>query len=54
MSLKLAEMLPLSSVHAIEPYPLFHSKLEKLATGNKRILVSFYSYLLKVKISRRD
>ena len=37
-SLKLAEMFPLSTVHAIEPYPPFHSKLEKLATENKRIL----------------
>lgn len=37
-SLKLAEMFPLSTVHAIEPYPPFHSKREKLATENKRIL----------------
>jgi FkbM family methyltransferase len=37
-SLKLAEMFPLSTVHAIEPYPPFHSKLEKLATENKSIL----------------
>jgi len=37
ISQKLMEMFPLATVYAIEPYPPFHSILEKLAIENRRI-----------------
>ena len=37
ISQKLAEMFPLATVHAIEPYPPFHESLESIASKNKRI-----------------
>ena len=39
ISQKLAEMFPLATVYAIEPYPPFYNHLEKLAIQNKRIRI---------------
>lgn len=40
ISQNLSEIFPLATVHSIEPYPPFHAHLEKLASENRRILVS--------------
>ena len=37
ISQKLANLFPLATVHAIEPYPPFHESLESIASKNKRI-----------------
>jgi FkbM family methyltransferase len=37
ISLKLANLFPLATVHAIEPYPPFHERLESIAAKNERI-----------------
>ena len=37
ISQKLANLFPLATVHAIEPYPPFHERLESIAAKNKRI-----------------
>ena len=40
ISQKLANLVPLATVHAIEPYPPFHESLESIASKNKRIRLS--------------
>ena len=37
ISQKLSYMFPCSTVYAIEPYPAFHTNLEKIASENKKI-----------------
>lgn len=39
ISQKLTKIFPLATVHSIEPYPPFHTHLEKIATKNARIVV---------------
>lgn len=39
ISQKLSYMFPCSTVYAIEPYPAFHTNLEKIASKNKKIQV---------------
>jgi FkbM family methyltransferase len=40
ISKKLANLFPLATVHAIEPYPPFHECLDRIVRKNKRIRVS--------------
>ena len=37
ISQRLANLFPLATVHAVEPYPPFHESLESIASKNKRI-----------------